>query len=183
MARSDDVRTAVQADADASGSIRLRVAIGAPGNRLQLRGNTYTSGAAWTAPAVLRSLMAGVAAHLDAVLGISSTFIAAEVLTGTNAGGGVPPSRPWGINVNVPVVGDRNNIANTMRIPFGVTYTTAPAVSVSIVSFGAGPATPAYQVEYVERTTSSVTVAFYDIAAVARRTINDLTLQIVGLGR
>lgn len=66
MATSDLLIAAMQAVADATTDIRLRISFGAPGKRLQVDGETKETGTAWTVPGFMDSLFKGIADVLDA---------------------------------------------------------------------------------------------------------------------
>lgn len=171
MSLESQLITEIQAAADGSGDLDLRVALGAPGSSVLVRGETRATGAAWAALRAIPTIVAGVATALD------NYFGAAQIATN---GAGVAPTAAWRRGIQAPIAADKNEGANTLRIRFNLTFPNAPHLDVKVVS--AAPATPAWQVEYVDRQGGEVTIAIYDIAAAARRSINNLTLTVALIG-
>lgn len=152
MAARDDIRTRVQASADAAVGPRaldLRVAIGLPGSRIQVRGATQDTGKAWTAPSFLDSLLVGIGGEIDELVGGGLGF----AIVNTN-GVGVAPTLGSSLHTGVPV---KDEALNTLRVNFSPVYASAPFVVASLDGHSL-----LYYVEYSARGVGEVTLTFRD---------------------
>lgn len=117
MARVDELVARVQAAADATGNVSLRIGMGAPGSSLLFEGETFASGGAWTeTPSTWTETLRGIATAVE------QGYRWAEIATN---GAAVAPTIVRGDGITAA---SKDEALDTLTLTLSPAFTTVPVV-------------------------------------------------------
>ncbi len=165
-AAKDELAALIQACADASGSDALRLAIGAPGQKLLFQGETELTGQAYVDPGFLDCLLEGLGQQLD-----KTRTVWASILTNAT---GVAPT----VSGNSGVSGaTKNEGTDILTVSFSPAFASGDwGGSVTLVG------TTFWSYELLAASASSLQVQFRDMTDGSIRNINGKLVRVLVVG-